>query len=82
MTGKAQIYAFLEKQPEFAHVHARASKSLSSRAGYNRAETKQVFELRVYLYGKDPLQTYTVLTKLSVRTYTTSSFITLVLNKG
>jgi len=58
------------------------SKSLSSRAGYNRAATKQIFELRIYLYGKDQLHTYTVLIELSVRTDTTSNFITLVLKKG
>jgi len=82
MASEAQFYAFLEKQLEFAHVPARASKSLSSKAGYNRAATKQIFELRIYLYGKDPLNTYTVLTTLSVRTYTTSNFTTLVLKKG
>lgn len=82
MAGEARVYAFLEKQLEFAHVPTRASKSVSSKAGYNRATTKQIFQLRIYLYGKDPLHTYTVLTILSVRTYTTRNFITLVLKKG
>jgi hypothetical protein len=82
MTGEAEFCAFFEKQPEFSHVPARVSTSLSSRVGYNRAAPKQIFELCIYLYGKDPLHTYTVLTKLSVLSYTTSSFITLVLKKG
>jgi len=83
MAGEARVYAFLEKQLEFARVPARASKSVSSKkAGYNRATTKQIFELRIYLYGKDPLHKYTVLKTLSVRIYTTTNFITLVLRKG
>jgi len=64
------------------HMYSHASKFLSNRAGYNRAATEKIFELRIYLYGKDLLHTYTVLTKLSVRTYTTNNFITLVLKKG
>jgi hypothetical protein len=70
VTGDDRFYAFLEKHPEFAHVTESASKPLSSRAGYNRTTTKKIFELRIYLYGKDPLHTYTFLMKLSVRTYT------------
>jgi len=82
MAGEARVYAFLEKQLEFAHISESASKSVTSKEGYNQAITKQIFELRIYLYGKDPLHTYTVLTTLSVRNYTTKNFIALVLNKG
>jgi hypothetical protein len=57
MTGEAQFYAFLDSRQNL-HTYSHASKFLSSMAGYNQAATEQIFELRIYLYGKDLLHTY------------------------